>query len=219
MERYHNDKKFRDIYTRVITMLEKINNSSKFLNYDYDPNPDTLMKYMKEFMTEYKNDLCLDDFLEAISKPLEKREYPKPINFLTYILGCNISSYQKAEIIKYIYKVYSDQINEYQKEIIRGLDMVFNEEKRIECIELFSDEKYNCLHKVLAQKQVLGEVLYYKFIDKCRRLKLVEKENEEMKNENMDLRKKIEDLELQIKYMPHGVGYLEAKEHFDSLKN
>jgi hypothetical protein len=37
--------------------------------------------------------------------------------------------------------------------------------------------------------------------------------------ENDTLKKKNEELELQIKYQPGGEGYLEAKENFDKLKN
>jgi hypothetical protein len=218
MEKYYSDDKFRKIYSRLVKVIKTIHND--FILYHHTDSTITFKKYMKEFTSEYKNDLYLDDFLTAICKPLENCGYPNSINFLIWIAReGNIENDQKIKIFKYIYETYPDQIIENQNEIINGICNVYGIGNKLECIALFCDDKYNWLHNLFSKKGYDGEVLYNKFIDKCRRLKLVEKENEVMKNENMDLRKKIEDLELQIRYMPYGVGYLEAKEHFESLKN
>ena len=45
----------------------------------------------------------------------------------------------------------------------------------------------------------------------------LEENYEQLKKENDDLKKENEDLKNHLKYMPDGDGYIEAKEHFDSL--
>ena len=211
MEKYSSDDKFRKLYSKLVKVIEKIHND--YILYQYTDSTITFKKHMKEFITEYKNDLCLNDFLRAICKPLEKCENPNPIQFLIWIVReGNIENYQKVKICKYIYEVYPDQITENQKEIINGIDNIYGHGNRLECIALFCDEKYDWLHNLFSKEDYDGEVLYNKFIDKCRCLKRVEKEN-------LEMRKKIEELELQIRYQPGGEGYLEAKEHFESLKN
>jgi hypothetical protein len=52
---------------------------------------------------------------------------------------------------------------------------------------------------------------FQKFLERDKKVFILEKENEEMK-------KRIQELELQVKYMPGGDGYLEAEEHFHSIK-
>lgn len=52
--------------------------------------------------------------------------------------------------------------------------------------------------------------LFTKYLENYQRLKQLEEEND-------FYRKKIDELELQIKYMPLGKEYDKAKEHFESL--
>ena len=46
---------------------------------------------------------------------------------------------------------------------------------------------------------------------------IIEKNDNEVRI--MELEDKVEELELQLRYQPGGEGYLEAKEHFESLLN
>jgi hypothetical protein len=39
-----------------------------------------------------------------------------------------------------------------------------------------------------------------------------------LEEENILLKKKVEEMELQMKYMPYGEGYEEAKKHFEMIK-
>jgi len=168
---------------------------------------------MKEFISEYQNDVCIDDFLTAICKPLETREYPNPIQFLIWIVReGNIENDQKVKIFKYIYETYPDQITENQNEIINGIYSVYGVGNKLECIAIFCDDKYDWSHNLFSKQGYDGEVIYNKFIEKCRYSKVIE-------NENIQLRKRLTELELQIKYMPGGEGYYEAKHNFKLLKN
>jgi hypothetical protein len=98
-------------------------------------------------------------------------------------------------------------------EICYGCKAFQNPYKWLECIELFDDPIYQIDHDIMNEScDPMYKHLYDSYLYRYREVKKLNKENDEM-------RKKIEELELQIKYQPGGEGYLEAKEHFESLKN
>jgi hypothetical protein len=222
MDKYKKDKKFIDLYKRIIWFCEKSKSSTTHLFYDYDHTEYDYKKYMKEFITEYKNDLCLDDFLEMICKPLEKRHSPKPIELLLDLVEhYNTPDYQKIQIIEYIYDVYPEQIFDNKYKLCNGLKSIINPEKWLESMELFSDEKYNWIREEFLEDSYDSKYIhiYNRYFERCTENKIYKEENSKMKEEIEGLKKKIEELELHLKYMPGGEGYLEAKEHLESLIN
>jgi hypothetical protein len=216
MEKYYNDKKFREDYTKIVHHCNISRMPTTHMFYDYDPNRSEYKKHMNDFIEKYKDVLGDDDFLMAMCKPLEKREYPKPINILLDLFEhYNNTDSNRVKIIKYIHKVYPEQIiKEYKDEICEGLKSIISPELWLESIELFSDEKYEWFHEEF-RKDIYDHkefYLYNRYFEMCR-------ENKEYEQEIRELKERLEELELQIKYMPGGEGYYEAKENFDKLKN
>jgi hypothetical protein len=120
MERYYYDKKFNELFVRLINIIEEFHNYKISIKYDIIPDfetpkqyIETYKKYLDDFMKEYKNDLCLDNFLTAICKLLEKHQTLKPIEFLLNNLADHndIRDFHKVKIMKYISNVYPEEIN------------------------------------------------------------------------------------------------------------
>ena len=222
MDKYKKDNKFIELYKKVIWFCEKRKSSTTHLFYDYDHTEHDYKKYMKDFIDITMNDLDDYDFLEMICKPLEKRQSPKPIELLLDLVEhYNTPDYHKIQIIEYIYDVYPEQIFDNKYKLCNGLKSIINLEKWLESMELFSDEKYNWIREEFLEDTYDSKYIYIynRYFERCTENKIYKEENSKMKEEIDELKKRIDELELQIRYMPHGVGYLEAKKEFESLKN
>jgi hypothetical protein len=219
----------------LINIIEEFHNYEISAKYDIIPDfetpkqyKETYQKYLDDFMKEYKNDLCLDDFLTAICKLLEKHQALKPIEFLLNDIAehNDIRDFHKVKIMKYLSNVYPDEINKYRNEIYHLFCCTYGQEEKLKFSEILLDEKYEWFHKLVGNEYITSNatLLFNKYIKQCREMKLMEEEIKIIKAENLEQKKRIEELELhkrfgsdepfQIKYMLGGEGYQEAYENF-----
>jgi hypothetical protein len=145
----------------------------------------------------------------AISK--DKNEID-PIRFLLDVRMKNIGDENNLFIIQYLTANFEHNL--LQKYVLyenlpKDLDKWFDSITLLNKWNLIDiDKVYH--HRYPSSIPQLNYIFKKYFQEKQKVIEL-EKENQEMKT-------RIEELELQVKYMPGGDGYLEAKEHFESLK-
>ena len=206
MEKYSSDDKLKKLLLDLIGYVK--------WNLRYDNQALELQNnMMNKFIDLYQDELSNIDFLDLICKELKNNNY-SPHHFLISITKYyTLADNNRLEIIRYLFKTFPNKIKKNMYDICYVWNAFQDPYKWLECIELFDDPIYQFDHNVVKENyDPMYKHLYDSYLDRYREVKKLNKENDEM-------RKKIEELELQIKYQPGGEGYLEAKEHFESLKN
>jgi hypothetical protein len=206
MERYYNDSDFRKLISQTIISHDKIINSLSFTHYEgishlyekYNSN-------IESFIQQFNDCFCEKEFLDAIHRALSKSKRLSCIKFL-FDLVSFVNDSEKLIIVQYILERFSiDELMKYKSQF----HMKFQDPSmEMKYIDLFCDSKYQMFHNDLHVED--GGQLLHKYMETRTRLKEIEKENEKLKEI-------IKEKELEIKYIPGGEGYMEAKKEFEAL--
>lgn len=211
MENNYNDNDFRILMAQIIISHDKIINSLSFTHYD--GNSDLYEKYnsnIKSFIGRFKDCLCEKDFLDKLDIGLSKSKRLPSIKFLFDLVSFTNDS-EKLIIVQYILERFSiDELMKYKSQF----HMKFQDPStEMKYIDLFCDSKYQMLHNVLHVKDE-GKLLHT-YLEMRTRMKELEKENMRLKEKVGNLEEVVREKELEIKYMPGGEGYMEAKKEFE----
>jgi hypothetical protein len=212
MEKYLDDKDFNEIMENMVECWKRRQCFQKI-------SPSSL-EYLKETMNSFKRkyNLFTFDLLDAIVKYISK-SIDDIVCFLFemryYIKGDENS----IVIVKYIFENFSEEeIKKYKYYFHDKLLLPRSSEKWFEYINFLRKYNYDFIrfdelcqsHNTYATEERI-QYLFPKYLEAIRKLEDLENENEKMK-------KKINELELHIRYMPNGDGYMEAKDHFETFR-
>lgn len=211
MEKYYNDKYFREMITKLVSKYGQYKTSLSF----YEDSNYIFNKYCElifEFVSRFNDELYFEDFLDAITKTLTKSKTLPSIELILSL--CKYTSEKNILcIFRYVVKTFPEEINKHKlvfKDILKSIE---KSTLWLECIEILSDTKYKEIQdEIILENESNTTHLFNRYLERYKSMKSFKKENDELK-ERLKL------LELQIKYMPYGDGYYETKEHFESLNN
>lgn len=206
MDKYYNDNDFRKLISQIIISHDRIINSLSFTHYE--GNSHLYEKYnsnIESFIQRFKDCLCEKNFLDAIHRGLSKSKRLPSIRFL-FNLASFVNDSEKLIIVQYILETFSvEELMKYKSHF----HMKFQDSSiEIKYIDLFCESKYQMFHNDLYLKD--GQQLLHRYLETKMMLKEIEKEN-------VKLKEIIREKELEIKYMPGGEGYMEARKEFEGL--
>lgn len=220
MDTYLKDEKLKEIIYNIIKTCR--NNNRSHFDTKYSLIVLNYLNYNDKFIDNYLDVLLNKEFIDALIIILDnynKNPYidgsekyigPSLIEFLCWIAENSLDN-DKIKILRYIVDNYPNELEVNANIIYEYLiKSCYYSKTTLECLEYFSDPKYEYIHKKVRLKKH-KRYIFNKYMDQYERFKVVEEEKENMM-------KRIEELELQIKYMPLGEEYNKAKEHFESLK-
>jgi hypothetical protein len=121
----------------------------------------------------------------------------------------------RYNVIRYLVHKFSiEVIKEYKSHF----KFIFKDPNiYMDYLDLFCDSKYEFLYEQLGKSGRHTNQLMLEYLHVGRDRNEKRERVKSLEEENSLLKKKIEDLELQMKYMPGGEGYEEAKKHFETL--
>jgi hypothetical protein len=198
----------KEILRKIIYHWKKDKNSAMF----YDSG---VKVFFFENLSKLVSKLPIftEELLDIFKKVLAKDDI---IGFLLDIREGEIGDCNNFLIVQYIFRNFDqEQIKKYTDRFYKNLPHNHNE--WMEYVNLISNYDFVDMKKMMYasifESHSLNRMIkiWNKYTDSLKKANILEKENEQMK-------KRIQELELQIQYMPGGDGYLEAKEHFESFK-
>lgn len=204
---------FRDILIKLINTWKSIEIHKNF--YETDNPRAEFEKNVERLVQKYPT--FTKNLLDTIANCLSKDKSINLIQFLLEIGTAEIGDENKLYLIQYLFQKFEVTKEIKTKEMVLLLNEMRPKEDKLwfEYIKFLSDFidmdilfEPKSYYASYPQRKL--KYTFEKFIEIYRKVNLIEKENQEM-------RKRIEELELQVKYMPGSDGYLEAKEHFEIL--
>ena len=187
-EEIKNNYKFGDILSKLIKYWKQIKHSKLFYE-DTGLSMKNFQDNIARLESEYP--IFTTDLFELIVLAISKDKDIDPIQFLLDIKKEDICDSNNLFIVKYIVaKFEPNEIKKYHlyQTLPRDIDKWF------EYISFLSD--YNLFHIFKSQHETLSELqftfTFQKYVEAHRKVNVLEKDNQEMK-------KRIEELELQLK--------------------
>ena len=211
IEEIINNDKFKKLLSNIIQTYKRIQHShiQSFLHYEDDSYlTEQYIEYMKNFMDKFGNIIC-EDGLNFIVDRLSRKNIISPSIFI-FELGKYAPDNYKLEIVRCIVKHFPDKLDKDNTRDI--LNSISSSKIWIECIEIlcyyYQDDQFKGCNKPF------NTYLLPKYIERYKHVNKLEEKNKELVEENYELKEQIKQLELHIRYMPHGEGYQEAYENF-----
>jgi hypothetical protein len=150
------------------------------------------------------------DLLDRFLKSMEKDEPSEQIRFIFDLRNHVYGDENTFGIVRYIFEKFElKDIKNYDYYLYDEKRLPDSSQKWVEYIHFLDQYNFNpkdprlCKGKFEAEQRL--EILLRNYIDKS---KMVD-----------DLENTIKELELQIKFIPGGDGYLESKDNFEQLQN
>jgi hypothetical protein len=200
---------FRDIITKIVSSWKKNQISHLFYDGDYiEQYQENIQRLVKKYPVFTHELLDMDFKIISISKEII------PLKFIVDLQNENIGDTNKLFLIKYIFEKFETKdIQKYNLYIAPPKEA----DKWFEYITFLSNYDFIDVDKFFSSSNFSSYIdskLKYSF---QKAIKL-DKEKKELQNENSEMKKRIQELELQIKYMPDGQEYLEAEKRFNLIK-
>jgi hypothetical protein len=200
------DPEFRSLITKIFKSWEKVLLASKF--YENDDSIDKFTKDVQRFDQKYP--IFSNDLIDVVLASINLKD---PIDFLVAIGKSNIRDENKLFVVQYLFHNFQPfDPKKYNFNPSYMYDQLLEISPKQEKIWL---EFITFLSDFIDIGPLIDRVYYKKivfaFVENRKKIGMLEKENQELKN-------RIQELELQVKYMPGGDGYLQAKEDFECLK-
>lgn len=201
----YKDQDFRKYMNDILYIHKSMTRSLSFTHYDHDSQLiEKFHETIRQFVKHFEIKVSDNDFLDAIVKVVDKIGQQMGIETPLFLIKIALeveNETKRYNIIRYmIHKIPIDQLKEY-KTYFR---FTFQDPKiYLDYLDLFCDLKYEFLYEEVSKwgRHVSDVTLAYINVRRDKRV----------------LEKKIEDLQLQLKYMPGGEGYEEAKKEFEDL--
>jgi hypothetical protein len=202
IEKIINNDEFKKLISNIIQTYNKIQHSQSFVHYDHDYSLiEQYIEYMKNFTDKFGKIIC-EDGLDFIIEILSRKKYILPSTFI-FEIGKYSPDDHKLEIVRCIVKHFPDKLDKYNTKKI--LDTIISSQIFIECAEILCN--YDSNNIFCNCNRTYNNLLFDKYIERYKQVNKLEKENYELKEQ-------IKQLELHIRFMPHGEGYQEAYENF-----
>lgn len=214
MNKYFQDPNYRKLLMKIYNKYKMIDRINSYLFTHYEDNTSIINEYydsIVELCNQYEKDLTSPEFLDSLVHTFSKSKIMCPIQCILKIASFCNRDMDRIEIVKYLLEKFSVEVLETKGN--KNLNMKFKDENiRIKYIQLFCYPKFESLIKNLTPSCYSLD-----FCDAMlRELILSTTKTNQMIQENEKLQEKVKFLELQIRYMPGGIGYQESKKHFES---
>jgi hypothetical protein len=188
-ELIHSDT-FKKSITQMIQTYYKIKHSQSFVHYDYnDTLSERYVESVKQFMSNFDQIIC-EEGLDLIVQ--------KAPSILIFELAKHAPDHHKIELVKCIAKHFSDKIDKDNTQTI--LHTIQTPQIFLACVEIlckFGTHIFrNCDWRPFASH------IFSRYLERFL-------EVDQLKTEMQDMKNKIHQMELHIKYRPQGEGYLE----------
>jgi hypothetical protein len=215
----NSDETFKKLLREVLLAYEKMTKSLSFVHYDDDVYIiNKFHQAMNVFVTHFDNRLSEDDFLDTIVECLEKAkkriDITCPLFFIKMVMDID-NEKNRYNVIRYlVHKFPLEQIKEYKSHF----KFIFKDPNiYMDYLDLFCDSKYEFLYEQLGKSGRHTNQLMLEYLNVARDRNEKREQVKSLEEENSLLKKKVEEMELKMKYMPEGEGYYEAKKHFETL--
>jgi hypothetical protein len=210
MENTKIDFEFRDIITKIVSSWKK--NQISHLFYDGD-HMDKYQENIQRLVKKYP--VFTHELIDIILKSISKSKEIIPLKFILDLQNENIGDTNKLFLIKYIFE-------KFETKQIQNYNLYTNQPKEAdkwyEYITFLSNYDFINVDKFFSSSN-FSSYLESKLRYSVRKIMSIHNEMKELQMENQKMKKKIEELELHIKYIPGGEEYMEAEKRFNFMKN
>lgn len=205
---YYTNQEWRNWITQLVQIYTKWKTEEQNAHKFYEGVSDVKDRFVEKlqlFIKNYQESLLDQDFLDALTTGLSKSKTLTPIAFLFEIVYLSEKDIDRIKLVEYILSRFSvDEIKNFD------LDIDWKDKMNgLTYIHLFCKKDFEILWKQIKFED-------QRFLETYLQMKTM---FDEIKIENQTLKQKIGNLENEIKYMPGGLGYQEAKENFEFLSN
>jgi len=169
---------------------------------------DTVKLFVAKYPLTYE---ILDFIVKCVMNDDEEID---PVYFLFSLRERIYDEENSFCIVRYIFEKFNaKEIEKYSYFLYMREKIPSSEKIWFDYVKLLYDYKYDTIrlfHQDYDPNTGRTKILLQNYFCQCEKINLLEEENYHMK-------KKIDEMELHIKYMPGGEGYLETKKHFESF--
>jgi hypothetical protein len=210
MEEIMNNE-LSDIVSKIIEYWKKKQIPQMFFPSNYKK---LYEENVKLFVVKYP--IITYEILDFIVKYVSNDDEIEPIDFLFSIRKQIYDEENIFCIVRYIFEKFNPkEIEKYSYYLYDKEKLPSSEKTWFDYIKFLYKYDFIKLDKIFQdsydKKTRRTKILLQNYISQCGKINQLEEEN-------CQLKKKIEEMELHLKYMPGGEGYMEAKEDFEHLQ-
>lgn len=214
------DETFKKLLTEVLIAYDKMTKSLSFVHYDDDTYIiNKFHEKMDTFVTHFDSRLSEDNFLDIIVESLEKAKSRVDITCPLFLMKMAMdidNEKNRYNVIRYLVRKFPIEVIKQYKSHFK---FIFKDPNiYMDYLDLFCDSKYEFLYDQLGKSGRHTTQLMLEYLNVARDRNEKKERVKDLEEENILLKRKIEEMELQMKYMPGGEGYQEAKKHFEIIQ-